>query len=60
MQKKQKIYHTFTCEELDNFDKQIWYVKHMGNIDEIHEFVKDHIHEHPMASWELIPMLCYM
>lgn len=49
----QNCFFKLVCEEVDAFGKNIIFDENMGNLEAVHEFVKDKVFEYPNAKWEL-------
>jgi len=43
MQKEQQVFYKILATELDPFGLVVWQDTNLGDIDEVHEFVKKHI-----------------
>ena len=53
-----KMYFNLICEELGITGGKIIHIdKNVGNMEEVHKIVCEHIKEHPNAKWELYPMI---
>lgn len=53
-----RMYFNLICEEMEVTGGKVIHIdKNVGNMDEVHEVVCEHVEKHPNAKWELYPMI---
>lgn len=53
-----RIYYNVICEELGIVGGKVIHIdKNVGNMDDVHKIVCEHIEKYPNAKWELYPMI---
>ena len=53
-----RMYYNVICEELGITGGKIIHIdKNVGNMEDVHKIVCEHIEKHPRAKWELYPMI---
>lgn len=52
------MYFNLVCEEIGVTGGKIIYIdKNLGDMEDVHKIVCEHLEEHPNAKWELYPMI---
>ena len=53
-----RLYFNLICEEMEITGGKVIHIdKNVGNMDEVHRIVCEHIEKHHNAKWELYPMI---